>query len=702
MKRNQLEEKVYAVSLEKQHDSPIELLDSGEIDFDASRVFCYGREVPEKVLSTLMEHCSVLDISLYKKTRGVYESLVQGTLKHVIQMAGWGIFKGSQIGRAVLSFRSRYPEEMQAMPDTTLTSLKKFSLKLTKIGGDQVLTQQQHKDHELQLVEKWKIVTVTPQPQEHPVEIIGLPLEAQLCWEAVVPVLTKEPEVVVSSQGFSEVPPVYVEDVAVCHFPEDSVRCLSFLSENAFSWEEDFTLRHLIEAYRVVEFCYPVTQLVFVDHLLSGELREKNYRFPISIFDLVRDVFGFFMNDNNIHRIWSDNDDSQVSLPKGLHIFRVYHTASVYDQWKHSGLCHYRIHHSFSTFKIEYTVSVEDRRLNLPDNYGPMVPKLRPLEEFLSGQNPAPRVGVRIFADRLSPIQGLSLSSLTVSEGSEGTFLYCGTNQDHMDMIPQKWGVKDDGLGGKQSQMSSKPKKLGYQGEDWASWLVDQISEMEDELEGAEGDDLYQLACKVLMEDASSFAPKLLVQTSLINDEQKCGLINRMDHVYEGCCPKQKSIQEDCENFLREEIDDPTDRKPDGYDDIPPRIPDLEAEKPGDWNSECDGEWYPPTLPNPKYRGPWIPRRIANPAYEGKKDMAVKVIGYLARGEVLEPLKTDVMRHFVRVSFRAQAQNLLASGTSNDFIIHRYMQPLRPQMVVYGDDVIHSRQENLFQWGGGY
>jgi len=289
--------------------------------------------------------------------------------------------------------------------------------------------------------------------------------------------------------------------------------------------------------------------------------------------------------------------------------------------------------------------------------------------------------------------------------------LYYGTSQDNvsrMDMIPQiERGVKDDGLGGKnpfghqqQSQMSSKPNGSGYQGEDWASWLVDQISEMEDELEGADGDDLYQLACKVLIEDASSFPPKLLVQTSLISDEQKCDLINRMDHVYEGCCPKQKSIQEDCESFLREEIDDPTDRKPDG-DDIPPRIPDPEAKKPGDWNSERDGEWYPPTLPNPKYRGPWIPRRIANPAYEGKGVMAVKVIGYLARGEILEPLKTDVMRHFVWVSFRAQARNLSALGTLNDFIIHEHMQLLRPQMIVYGDDFVYPRQD-LFQWSGGH
>ena len=37
------------------------------------------------------------------------------------------------------------------------------------------------------------------------------------------------------------------------------------------------------------------------------------------------------------------------------------------------------------------------------------------------------------------------------------------------------------------------------------------------------------------------------------------------------------------------EIDDPEDKKPDGYDDIPAQIPDPDATKPEDWDDEDDG-----------------------------------------------------------------------------------------------------------------
>ena len=39
-----------------------------------------------------------------------------------------------------------------------------------------------------------------------------------------------------------------------------------------------------------------------------------------------------------------------------------------------------------------------------------------------------------------------------------------------------------------------------------------------------------------------------------------------------------------------EEIDDPEDKKPDGYDDIPKQITDPDAKKPDDWDDESDGE----------------------------------------------------------------------------------------------------------------
>ncbi|CAM0138158.1 hypothetical protein VKS41_001393 [Umbelopsis sp. WA50703] len=65
------------------------------------------------------------------------------------------------------------------------------------------------------------------------------------------------------------------------------------------------------------------------------------------------------------------------------------------------------------------------------------------------------------------------------------------------------------------------------------------------------------------------------------------------------------------------EIDDPTDVKPEGYDDIPEFIPDPEAEKPEDWDDEMDGDWEAPSVANPEYQGPWSPKKIANPDYKG-------------------------------------------------------------------------------------
>jgi len=65
-------------------------------------------------------------------------------------------------------------------------------------------------------------------------------------------------------------------------------------------------------------------------------------------------------------------------------------------------------------------------------------------------------------------------------------------------------------------------------------------------------------------------------------------------------------------------IDDPSDVKPEGYDDIPQEIDDPEAEKPVDWDDELDGEWEAPRIPNAEYKGPWRPKKIENPAYKGE------------------------------------------------------------------------------------
>merc|ERR1711937_481892 len=65
------------------------------------------------------------------------------------------------------------------------------------------------------------------------------------------------------------------------------------------------------------------------------------------------------------------------------------------------------------------------------------------------------------------------------------------------------------------------------------------------------------------------------------------------------------------------EIDDPEDKKPEGYDDIPAKIADPKATKPDDWDDESDGEWEAPQIDNPEFKGEWKAKRIKNPAYKG-------------------------------------------------------------------------------------
>jgi len=93
----------------------------------------------------------------------------------------------------------------------------------------------------------------------------------------------------------------------------------------------------------------------------------------------------------------------------------------------------------------------------------------------------------------------------------------------------------------------------------------------------------------------------------------------------------------------REKIPDPEARKPEDWDeDAPPQIidenavmpdgwledepthiPDITATKPEDWDTEMDGEWEPPLIDNPKCTnavgcGKWEPPLINNPDYKGK------------------------------------------------------------------------------------
>jgi len=77
------------------------------------------------------------------------------------------------------------------------------------------------------------------------------------------------------------------------------------------------------------------------------------------------------------------------------------------------------------------------------------------------------------------------------------------------------------------------------------------------------------------------------------------------------------SVSKPAEWVEEKEIPDPEDKKPEGYDDTPKEIPDPDAKKPEDWDAELDGEWEPPTIPNPEYKGEWHPKLIPNPAYKG-------------------------------------------------------------------------------------
>ncbi|XP_010160784.1 calmegin, partial [Antrostomus carolinensis] len=71
-------------------------------------------------------------------------------------------------------------------------------------------------------------------------------------------------------------------------------------------------------------------------------------------------------------------------------------------------------------------------------------------------------------------------------------------------------------------------------------------------------------------------------------------------------------------------IEDPDAVKPEGWlDDEPQYVPDPNAKKPKDWDEEMDGEWEAPQIPNPKCEtapgcGDWVRPMKNNPNYKGK------------------------------------------------------------------------------------
>lgn len=63
-------------------------------------------------------------------------------------------------------------------------------------------------------------------------------------------------------------------------------------------------------------------------------------------------------------------------------------------------------------------------------------------------------------------------------------------------------------------------------------------------------------------------------------------------------------------------IDDPTDKKPADWIEVE-EIKDTAAVQPENWDTEEDGEWEAPMIPNPEYKGEWKAKRISNPDYKG-------------------------------------------------------------------------------------
>jgi len=102
------------------------------------------------------------------------------------------------------------------------------------------------------------------------------------------------------------------------------------------------------------------------------------------------------------------------------------------------------------------------------------------------------------------------------------------------------------------------------------------------------------------------------------NKESRAGNIEDAFDILEPKEINDPSISKPTDWVDETHIDDPTDFKPEGYDEIPPEIDDPEASKPGDWDDELDGEWEAPRIPNSAYKGPWKPKRITNPAYKGE------------------------------------------------------------------------------------
>lgn len=113
----------------------------------------------------------------------------------------------------------------------------------------------------------------------------------------------------------------------------------------------------------------------------------------------------------------------------------------------------------------------------------------------------------------------------------------------------------------------------------------------------------------------------------VVTPENKVTVKINDEEVYSG------DMEKDWDLLEPKEIDDAEDKKPEDWvddammddpEETKPadwveekEIVDAEAKQPEDWDTEEDGSWEAPMIPNPEYKGEWKAKRISNPAYKG-------------------------------------------------------------------------------------
>ncbi|XP_055918787.1 calnexin [Eupeodes corollae] len=146
---------------------------------------------------------------------------------------------------------------------------------------------------------------------------------------------------------------------------------------------------------------------------------------------------------------------------------------------------------------------------------------------------------------------------------------------------------------------------------------------------------LYQLIVKPDNTFQISVDHKVINEGSLLNDfnpavNPPSEIDDPTDKKPEGWDEREKIPDPDAEKpsdwdeDAPPQIPDPSAAKPEGWlDDEPEMIPDANALKPEDWDTEIDGEWEAPLVDNPVCEkavgcGPWKAPLVQNKEFKGK------------------------------------------------------------------------------------